>query len=146
MVSLILLIGLLAISKYSSKKIDIDSILVEITDNLMRLVGFAKEQAKIPGIVDQIYKDAGQFQGAFIDPISELAMEIVANPEFPKKVVGLISNLNDTTVAGQLVLKANVDDVNTALALKADVATTYRMVDVDTLLAPKLTAVMLQEI
>ncbi len=85
-------------SKYSSKKIDIDSILVEITDNLMRLVGFAKEQAKIPGIVDQIYKDAGQFQGAFIDPISELAMEIVANPEFPKKVVGLISNLNDSSV------------------------------------------------
>ena len=85
-------------SKYSSKKIDIDSILVEITDNLMRLVGFAKEQAKIPAIVDQIYKDAGQFQGAFIDPISELAMEIVANPEFPKKVVGLISNLNDSSV------------------------------------------------
>jgi len=85
-------------SKYSSKKIDIDSILVEITDNLMRLVGFAEEQAKIPGIVDQIYKDAGQFQGAFISPISELAMEIVANPEFPKKVVGLISNLNDSSV------------------------------------------------
>jgi hypothetical protein len=85
-------------SKYSSKKIDIDSILVEITDNLMRLVEFAEEQAKIPGIVDQIYKDAGQFQGAFISPISELAMEIVANPEFPKKVVGLISNLNDSSV------------------------------------------------
>ena len=85
-------------SKYSSKKIDIDSILVEITDNLMRLVGFAEEQAKIPGIVDQIYIDAAQFQGAFISPISELAMEIIANSEFPKKVVGLISNLNDSSV------------------------------------------------
>ena len=48
-----------------------------------------------------------------------------------------ISNLSDTTLEGQLVLKTNIDDVNRALALKANVATTYSIVDVDTLLAPK---------
>ena len=53
------------------------------------------------------------------------------------EVNALISNLSDTTLEGQLVLKANIDDVNAALLLKSDRATTYTMVAVNTLLAPK---------
>ena len=53
------------------------------------------------------------------------------------EVNALLSNLSDATVAEQLVLKANIDDVNQALALKADKANTYTKVAVDTLLAPK---------
>ena len=53
------------------------------------------------------------------------------------EVNALIANLSDTTLEGQLVLKANIDDVNAALLLKSDKATTYTMVAVNTLLAPK---------
>ena len=53
------------------------------------------------------------------------------------EVNALISNLSDTTLEGQLVLKANIDDVNAALLLKSDKATTYTMVAVNALLAPK---------
>ncbi len=83
-------------SKYSSQEIDINSILVEIESHLMRLLKFAKRDAEMPEVIDQIYKDAELFHVAH--PMSELAMEIVANPEFPKKVIGLISTLKDSLV------------------------------------------------
>ena len=53
------------------------------------------------------------------------------------EVLRLLNNLSDTTVAEQLVLKANINDVTAALRLKADKVTTYTKTNVDALLAPK---------
>lgn len=42
-------------------------------------------------------------------------------------------------VDAQLLLKANITDMNTALALKSDKLTTYTITQVDSLLNPKAT-------